>query len=284
MFNAQTPESTATLYRPHQVEEARDELKRLEGTLDAPPHIRARISDVGEMRRRRDNVRRELAQLTPQAYSANEKDGAVKEYDRLEGEIAVGMLSQEELRRNPPGAVQKHMAWEKRNIKKIMRLKHLGSRLAAGGDLPARVEWEAGATNIERFRPHTTFSQLPMDHAQIPKTRDIHFGDNIAHAVPFTDEEIEIITKTSPLLAAKLALLPVEMRAAIKDLIPKLKKEFRPVSRAEDGEATVSERRRKLQEHPFTRARLAAQKAGIKTFGRKRIEVINELKDKGIPY
>lgn len=282
--NIQYPGSTETLYRPTQVQDAKEELKRLEATLSAPPHIRARISDVGEMRRRRDGVKKELAAYTPQPFGVGEKDAALAEFDRLEGEIAVGMPSSEEMRRNPSGAVSKHTDWEKRNLKKILRLKHVGLRLAAGGDLPSRVKFAGDISNIERIRPLNSFSQLPMDGAQIPKTRDIHIGTDIANAVIFSEEEMIQLSKNSPTLAASLAILPVEMRAALKDLLPKLKREFKPTSRENNGQEAVNTRKEKLRLHPFWKAKVAAQAAGIKVFGRKRADVIKELDEKGVPY
>ena len=128
-------ESTNSLFRPHQVEQTKDEIKRLEGTLNAPPHIAAQIQDRGEMTRQLRSLRRNLDQQAPKPYEISEKDSAVARSEQLKAEILEGMPTQAEMRRNPAGAVDKHRKWEKHNKLKILEWKNIQLRRHAGGDL-----------------------------------------------------------------------------------------------------------------------------------------------------
>lgn len=211
---------TTNLYRPNQVEEARAELARLDATLQAPPHIRGKISDVRSMSKRQKRLKADIEKYEPRAFSSAERDAAVQEFGRLESEIKVGMLSSEEMRRNPPGAVNRHIAWENRNKGKIARWKHLGLRLAAGGDMRGDVGAAQDAVNIELLRPLSNGARsLSMEGAQIPKTAEIHIGSDPAGTVTFSMAEIEALQALAPHLAGSLAVLDNEARAEIKTML-----------------------------------------------------------------
>jgi len=147
-------EKTKSLLRPAQVEELTSEKGNLEEM--ASYKFTPNRGEVIAALRRVDNTLNEQA---PKPFVGEDLDTAVKEEAQLREEIQVGMLSQEEIRKNPPGAVGRLQAWEKRNKEKILAWKHMTLRLNIGSDDP-------DVANFERFRP--TRNTLNLDNAQIP--------------------------------------------------------------------------------------------------------------------
>lgn len=94
---------------------------------------------------------------------------AALQVKELEDQIKVGMLSYEEMRRNPPGAVDQNVWWEKANKAKILRRRNLLRALHKGmaGDESQEL------CTIERLRPRT--NHLNMENAQIPAVRAFSF-------------------------------------------------------------------------------------------------------------
>ena len=87
----------------------------------------------------------------------------------LEAQIREGMLSHEEMRRNPPGAVDQNVWWERRNKARITTWRNLNAALHPG--IPA--DQAQTLFSPERLRPRT--SHLNMDNAQIPAVRAFSF-------------------------------------------------------------------------------------------------------------
>lgn len=265
---------TTNLLRETQVRECREELSRLDGMLNAPPHIRSRV-DVQEAHRRRGRLRRELEAQTPQPYDAREKDAAVRRFHQLGEEIKVGMPSSEVMRRNPPGAVQQHQAWERRNKKKVLERKHIGLRLHATGDLDP-VLGEA-AINIELLRDHSTGRDLAMDGAQIPKTSDFHFGAPRPESVVLSDEQISTLQEVDPELAGQLALMDSETRGKVKAILQKFI--------AESAEPATPEKPKRVL-HPamqrMTNLRSLCKANGINSHKMKADDMAAALRAKGI--
>lgn len=268
---------TAHLLRPSQVLEANEEIARLDAMLQAPPHIAGKISDRGGMRRRRDRLKADTEKQLPRAYSPSERDAAVREFSTLSTEIQAGMPSSEEMRRNPPGAVGKQLAWAKRTKKPVARYKHIALRLLAGGDVPDSLKYEGDVANIERLRPLTTSGQLAMDGAQIPKKVDIHIGADPVNAVTFSDEEIALLTKTSPEAAAQLALLSNETRTAFKTLLRMSMMTPPPAARVKKVRIDVAN-------NEWSRMKRAAKKAGFNSQGMKRDALLAALQSKGVEF
>lgn len=212
---------TTNLFRPNQVEEAKEELRRMDSILNAPPHIRGKVSDPRAMGQRRKRLAGDLEKYEPKAFRAEEKDAAVTEFAALAESIKAGMPSSEEMRRNSPGCVNKHLGWEKRNKTDISRWKHIGLRLAAGGDVRGDIAQSADVINIEILRERATNRDLSMEGAQIPKTVDIHFGADPVNAVVFSDDEMERLTALSPSLAGQLSILDNPARAELKAILAK---------------------------------------------------------------
>jgi hypothetical protein len=149
-----TPQTTKTYLRPNQIREMESEKATLLKQLESPY-----IENKGQVRKQLGMLTHNLESQTPPDLDGEKRDKIAKEAAQLKEEILQGMPSAEEMRKNPPGAVGKHMAWEKRNKTKILRWKNCQLMLEKGSDDP-------DIANFERFRP--TVSTLPMAGAQIP--------------------------------------------------------------------------------------------------------------------
>lgn len=194
---------TKPLLRPAQLEEARSELKALEAKV-SDPHIQDKAEAIRQLRR----VSKTVAEQTPRPPVDGEEEGRmVARSKQLLGEILEGMPSQEEMRKAPPGAVDKHLAWERRNKLKILEYKNLQLRLKPG---------EAEAANLERHRP--TGSTLNMDNAVIPG-KSFFMPEVSGPVVTFNDAEIRILRTHAPEIALKLALLNNEQRSEVKQIL-----------------------------------------------------------------
>jgi len=141
------------LLRPTQIAEAEIEKGSLERKLREPGVDKGAVN--GQLRR----LNTQLEKQSPKAVTGKAEESLVKETKGLLEQILVGMPSQEEMRKNPPGAVDKHMQWEKRNKEKIIRWKNNQLRLNVG-------ESSVDIANLEKHRPRK--SSLNMDNAQIP--------------------------------------------------------------------------------------------------------------------
>lgn len=161
-------ETMAPLLRPHQVEEMRDEERRLTETLQAPPHISNQVQDRPAMVRQLRRLRQQLQTQAPTEYPETEKDAAVQREAALREQFTAGMPTQAEMRRNPSGAVDKNRAWSQRNKDAILEWKNIRLRLHAGGDLPNTLADARDIANIEMFRPHAASHELTMRGEQIP--------------------------------------------------------------------------------------------------------------------
>ena len=142
------------LLRPEQQKEMHEERDSLVAKMNNP-HIQDKASVSRQLR----NLETQLESQTPVPYRGQDLDTAVSRESQLREEILNGMPSQEEMRKSPPGAVGKHIAWEKANKEKLLKWKEIRLRLNTGSSDP-------DIANFERFRPKT--SSLSMDNAAIP--------------------------------------------------------------------------------------------------------------------
>lgn len=120
------------------------------------------------LRRTEDNV---AANTAPELGPAD-RDKMAKRVLALEEKLRDGLLSNEEMRRNPHGAVTANVAYEKRNKHLITRWRN-GLR-ALNADMPAHAL--SDLTNLERLRPRT--STMSMADCQIPQVRAFSFPPN----------------------------------------------------------------------------------------------------------
>lgn len=206
-MQAQPVFDTKPLLSPDQIQSAQEEIKSLNEKLRNP-----HIEDKGEVGRQLNRARKDFESQVPRPPSDTEEEGRmVARANQLLAEVlADGPCSQEEMRKAPPGAVDKHRRWEKRNKLKLLEWKNIQKRLHVGGD--DREAW-----NFERYRPTT--STLNMDNAQIPG-KNIYLPPAMTgRPVVFTAEQIAVLKSHDPKLAEILGSLNNEQRATVKDLV-----------------------------------------------------------------
>src|SRR3990167_10812588 len=202
-MQAQAEFSTKPLLRPAQIEDTKSEIKALESKLQSP-----HIEDKGEVAKQLRRVTKSFEEQLPRPPVDGEEEGRMISRSRdLLNDVLRGMPSQEEMRKAPPGAVDKHMGWEKRNKQKIMEWKNLQLRLRPG---------EREAANLERHRP--VGSTLSMDNAAVPG-KMIYIPENVGATVTFSDEEMGHIKALKPGLEETVGLMSNEQRAVVKDML-----------------------------------------------------------------
>ncbi len=210
-------ESTKSLFRPHQVEQSKEEIKRLENTLNAPPHIAAQIQDRGEMTRQLRSLRHDLETQAPKPY-LGDLDAAVKRADQLREEIVVGMPTHREMRRNNVGATDKNRKWDRRNKEKVLEWKAIQLRLHAGGHLD-ELEDSKDVANFERHRPVDASHELNMHGEQIPGAMQFGPAPGSAPSAIFSDDDMALLQSVDPEIASGLAVMSNEDRARVKQFI-----------------------------------------------------------------
>lgn len=190
---------TKPLLTPDQVSAAKEEINGLEGKLQNPL-----IQDKGQVYKQLMHAQKLFAEQAPRPPESTDEEGRmVRRADQLLAEIVEGMPSQEEMRKAPPGAVDKHMRWEKRNKQKIMEWKHIRRRLTAGSS-------ERDAANLEQHRPVS--STLNMDNAQITG-KQFYMPATTSPVVTFSDEQLAFLKSAG----IEPALLSNAQRAQVKD-------------------------------------------------------------------
>ena len=147
---------TPQFLRKRQVDEFKSDERTLERYLGSPA-----IQDKGAVKAQLTRVQKALREQTPPKMTPLTQDKVVARGKELEEKISEGMPSSEEMRKNPPGAVGKHMRWEKMNKANIMEWKNTQIAMNQGSDDP-------DLANVERLRPAT--STLNMHNAQISGT------------------------------------------------------------------------------------------------------------------
>ena len=113
------------------------------------------------------------------------------------------------MRKAPPGAVDKHMKWERRNKLKILEWKNLQLRLTHGEESEAAV--------LERHRP--VGSSLSMDNAFIPGKMFFMPPANAGLPPAFSDDQLAYLRNISPELADQIGLMSNDQRRQVKDVI-----------------------------------------------------------------
>ena len=179
-------ERTVPYLKPIEVEQKVGELQRLRDSLGAPLHIRNQLQDVGTLIRRRNDIQRNLEENAPKPYVEADLDSAVARKEALLAEILQGMPTQAEMRRAPPGAVDKHMKWEQRNKPKILEWKNIEKCLHVTGDADAPEAVDT--SNLERYRPSGGAGELSLDNAVIPG-KSIHLPPKITIRNTMSDED-----------------------------------------------------------------------------------------------
>lgn len=201
MPERRTKKPPRRIFRPWESDEIKNNKRTLRKALESPhvedkSAVRAAISRLDDMEHEHG-----VPDFTP-----DQRDKAAKKVKELEGKIREGMLSHEEMRRNPPGAVDQNVWWERRNKEHVRTWRNLNAVLHPG--IPG--DQAQSLFSVERLRPRT--SQLNMDGAQIPQARAFSFPseqykenyDQIFKAKPAEDlgplEEPEEPTRTEALM------------------------------------------------------------------------------------
>lgn len=205
-------ERTAPLLKQNQIDEISQERDRLSQTLRAPPHLRNAIQDASTMFATLKRLEASLARDTPREYQGSDLDTAVRREKELREKIAEGMPTAAEMRRNPPGALDKHMNWEARNKQDIAEWKNIKRRLWASGAVSSAAS-DGSVANVEMFRP-TGGPELSMENAQIPVART-YYGLG-GRSSTLSDEEMALLEKVAPKLKDMLALLSADQRDEVK--------------------------------------------------------------------
>ncbi len=160
-------ERTDPYLRPNQASELLEERNGLESMLNAPSHISGQIQDKASMMRHMRHIETTLHKDLPKPYVETEKDNAATRERELRESMLLGIPTHAEMRKNPPGATDKHRSWESRNKVDLQEWKNIRLRMHATGMLNAPDD-ASDVANFEQFRPHGGAQELNFDNAQIP--------------------------------------------------------------------------------------------------------------------
>ena len=186
-----------TYLRPNQLDELRQEKANLEYQLSDPT-----VQEKGIVQRQLQRLSGNIDEQTPPDVAGPELDKVSKREKELTAQIREGMPSAEEMRRKPPGAVGRHIAWEKRNKPAILEWKNCRLILNKGSDDPDQA-------NVETLRPMT--SQYNLDGSLIEgkimsfpsDTFKNRFPENMGPQREETEEqEVERLTRENAELRA----------------------------------------------------------------------------------
>lgn len=204
-MEAVAEKTVAPFLRNDQVEEMLGEKESLQKKLQSP-----HIEDKGTVAEQLRRLSHQLESQRPRPYAGPELDAAVKREAELRAIWTQGMLSQEEMRKNPSGAVDRHLAWERKNIRAIEEWQNIKRRLHAGDD-------SRESASIEQHRPTT--STMNMDSVQIQGKQFFLPPYGAAMPVTFTDAQIAVLKSIVPDLANRLGTLDNVQRAQVKDTL-----------------------------------------------------------------
>lgn len=147
----------------HEKQDREDQLSTMKRQLKQPGWVNnALSSDTGPL------LSKGIKQITedlednsaPTDLTAETKNVLHKRKKELIEQIRVGMLTQEEMRRNPPNAVDRHRRWEKENKDRILEYKNVCRALEPDSDAK-------DLASVESFRPSMGPGTF-MPQAQIP--------------------------------------------------------------------------------------------------------------------
>ncbi len=112
------------------------------------------------------NLEDDIEANSPEPLTVEQKNVVYARKQQLEGFIREGMLTVEEMRRNPVTAVDRHIKWDKAKKAAVLEWKNLCRLLEPNSD-------EQDLANVERLRPTMATSGMNatstfMPEAQIP--------------------------------------------------------------------------------------------------------------------
>lgn len=209
--------STQIPLHPRQVQELKSDRAEFEANLSGP--FRDQIENPEAVRRQireTDKVLQQAAKPIP----ADQIDVAVKLEQTLRDGWLNGMPSQAEMRKNPPGAVDRHRKWEvETKVPYVLPWKALRCRLHASGISESHLPDQGDISNIEMYRPKGGSGELSMDNAQIPG-KSWHLPPPGAEpAVIFSEDDLALLQTLDPELRESVALMPNGARRKLLDAL-----------------------------------------------------------------
>ncbi|MCR4338511.1 MAG: hypothetical protein NUW01_01345 [Gemmatimonadaceae bacterium] len=199
-----TKESTKPLLRPDAAAELKRDIQAAESKLESK-----HIEDKNAVRKQLIKLRETYSTQIPKPFANGEDEGAaVRRADELLASIREGMLSAEEMRACPPGAPDRHLAWERKNKMAILEWKNLMLRLRPG---------EREAANLERYRPKA--NSMNLDNAYVQRKQFFGLENVTGPTVTFSDDELVALQALDPATHAMIGTLDNEARSAVKRLI-----------------------------------------------------------------
>ena len=145
---------TKPLLRFNQREEHKAEIEAMEHMLPS-----LKNDDRRSVQPRIARMKKDLESQSPAELPGAVKDKIAARAKALEEKFTAGMLSKEEMRKNPAGAVGQFMKWEKANKPAIMEWKNAMQMLEPDSNDP-------DLSNVERLRPEGAKDRFRAD-AQI---------------------------------------------------------------------------------------------------------------------
>lgn len=143
--------------KPDQVDHFNDQLRVLEKKL-VNPWIQDKHAVGHQIRMTQKALDTQTAPSVPPGVL----DEVAKMAKDLESQIGEGLLSAEEMRKNPPGAVRQATKWSlPENKQKVLRWRNCLKVLH-----PGATQLDVNMGSVEELRP--AMSQLNMHNAQIP--------------------------------------------------------------------------------------------------------------------
>jgi hypothetical protein len=127
-----------------------------------------------------------MLEQAPPDLTPEQRTKVAKKIEELEADIKVGMLSHQEMRANPDGAVDQNIAWLKQKKAKVFAWQNLNAALHKG--IPQ--EMANDLFNVDRLRPRT--NQLNLDSAQVSPANFYFMSDPYEgeHAAAMVWEEV----------------------------------------------------------------------------------------------
>lgn len=147
------------LLKQPQIQDLQEEMEQIDKTLSPTNPFRNKISKPQLMHSRKKAIEKQLEQFAPEPLEGSEKDKLAKLELELREAWTSGMPTEEEMRKNPAGMVDRHRRWEKANKSVIMKWKNVRRQLEPDSEDP-------DLANIERYRPSGVMDRL-VANAQI---------------------------------------------------------------------------------------------------------------------
>lgn len=141
------------LLKSEQIQDLKEEQSQIDAALAPTNPFRSKISKPQLMHQRRKAIDRQLEDFAPAPLDGHEKDKLANLEKELRAAWTTNMPTEEEMRKNPPGQVDRHRKWEKLNKKIIGQWKNVRRQLEPDSD-------DKDLANIERYRPSGVMDRL----------------------------------------------------------------------------------------------------------------------------